>query len=60
MNIQEKYAQKDLLQIPRQIEDEPPTVSFCKILVAYNKKPEEPPTTVIIGQLLRDQTYMIN
>ena len=59
MNIQEKYVGKDLLQIPRQMGDDPPTVLFCKILGVRNEKPEEPPTTVIIGQLEREQTYLI-
>jgi hypothetical protein len=36
INIQDKYVGKDLLQIPRQIGDEAPTVLFCKILGVCN------------------------
>ena len=51
INIQEKFVGKDLLQIPRKNEGEPPSVLFCKILGVRNEKPEEPPTTVIISHL---------
>jgi hypothetical protein len=43
------------MQIPRKIGDEAPTVLFCKILGVFNQKPEEPPTTVTIGQLEREK-----
>ena len=51
INVQEKFAGKNLLQIPRKNGDEPPCVLCCKILGVCNEKPIEPPTTVIISHL---------
>ena len=51
VNVQEKFAGKNLLQIPRKNGDEPPSVLCCKILGVCNEKPQEPPTIVTISHL---------
>ena len=51
INVQEKFAGKNLLQIPRTNGNRPPNVLCCKILGVHKEKPQEPPTTVVISHL---------
>ena len=49
--IQEKYRGKDLLQMPRLSENEPPSVLYCKILGGQNEKSGQASTTITISNL---------